>query len=104
MATYGPLALVVWFSVFGATILLARGVMALGFRWQWLDDATGGAGSWVAAYAVAKVLSPARIALVVTILPVIARWRRRWAGERESLPLASDAVQRVADPDPDAPA
>ena len=74
---YGPLALVVWFSVFGLTFGLVALLVQLGFDWPWLTEKTGGAGPLVAAYAVTKLLTPVRVAVVAAILPAAARVRDR---------------------------
>lgn len=75
---YGALALVVWYVLFGLTIGSAAAAIELGVDWPWLEEQVGGAGTWVAAYAVAKVLFPVRVAAVAAILPFAARLRRRF--------------------------
>ncbi len=74
---YGPLALVVWFSVFGLTFASVAALVHLGLDWPWLTEQTGGAGPLVAAYAVTKLLTPVRVAVVAAILPAAARVRDR---------------------------
>jgi hypothetical protein len=74
---YGWIAFVVWFGVFGLTILGAATAIEFGVDWPWLTEHVGTAGTWAAAYVVAKLLGPVRFAVVATILPFIGRWRRR---------------------------
>ncbi len=75
---YGALGLVVWYVLFGLTIGGAAALIEFGVNWPWLDEQVGTAGTWVAAYAVAKVLFPVRVAAVAAVLPFAARLRRRF--------------------------
>lgn len=74
---YGALALVVWFSVFGLTFVSVAALVHFGVDWPWLAEKTGGAGTLVAAYAVTKLLTPVRLAVVAAVLPWAARVRDR---------------------------
>lgn len=77
-AEYGVVGLILWYSVFGLTIGGAAVLVESGLHWSWLDEHVGSAGTWVAAYAIAKLLTPVRIALVAGILPFAGRLRRRF--------------------------
>ncbi len=74
---YGGLALAVWFGVFGLTFAAVATLVHLGVDWPWLTERTGSAGTLVAAYAVTKLLTPVRLAVVAAILPAAARLRDR---------------------------
>jgi hypothetical protein len=77
-AEYGVLAIVVWYAVFGLTLVTVAGLLELGLDWPWLDARVGDAGSWMGAYLIAKMLTPVRVALVAGVLPFAARLRRRF--------------------------
>lgn len=81
LAEYGVLALVVWYAVFGATIVSVAAVIELGVNWPWLDAKVGDAGTWVGAYVLAKLLTPLRFGVVAAVLPFAARLRRRLSGK-----------------------
>ncbi|MBM4393459.1 MAG: hypothetical protein FJ090_20235 [Deltaproteobacteria bacterium] len=76
-ADYGVLALGVWFGVFGLTFVTVAALVHMGVDWPWLAEKTGGMGTLVAAYAVTKLLTPVRLAVVVAVLPWAARVRDR---------------------------
>jgi hypothetical protein len=81
LAEYGMLALVVWYGVFGLTVVAVAGVIELGLDWPWLDEKVGDAGTWVGAYFLAKLLTPVRVGIVAALLPFAARVRRRFGRE-----------------------
>ncbi|MBM4369370.1 MAG: hypothetical protein FJ102_24370 [Deltaproteobacteria bacterium] len=74
---YGALALGVWFGVFGLTFVTVAALVHVGVDWPWLAEKTGGMGTLVAAYAVTKLLTPLRLAVVAAVLPWAARVRDR---------------------------
>ena len=80
LAEYGILALVVWYAVFGLTLLVVAGLIELGLDWPWLDAKVGDAGTWLGAYLLAKLLTPLRFGVVAAVLPFAARRRRRFTG------------------------
>lgn len=81
LAEYGVLALVVWYGVFGTTILAVAALIELGLNWPWLDAKVGDAGTWVGAYVLAKLLTPLRFGVVAAVMPFAARLRRRFSGK-----------------------
>ena len=74
---YGVLGLVIWYTLFGLTIAGVATAIEAGCTWPWLDEKAGTAGTWVAAYAVTKLLFPLRVAAIAAILPFAARLRNR---------------------------
>lgn len=80
IAEYGVLALVVWYAVFGMTIGGAAALLEFGVSWPWFEEKAGTAGTWVGAYLIAKATMPARVALVVALVPAVARLRSRVFG------------------------
>ncbi|MSQ02519.1 MAG: hypothetical protein EXR71_11625 [Myxococcales bacterium] len=78
---YGSLGLVVWFAVFGLNLAVAAVVIELGLDWPWLESHVGSASTFAGAYLIAKLLMPARVALVAALLPLAARVRRRLIGD-----------------------
>ncbi len=81
LTEYGLLAIVVWYAVFGVTILAAAGLLELGPGWPWLDSKVGELGTWAGAYLVAKLLQPLRFGVVAAVLPFAARLRSRLTGK-----------------------
>jgi ABC-type transport system involved in cytochrome c biogenesis permease component len=86
---YGPVAFVVWFTLFFAT--LGGFWFAVSRGWQ-PESASGTTGTLMIAYVASQATKPIRIAATVVLTPIVARvlrLRRQAAG---------------APPGPDAPA
>lgn len=79
LAEHGPLALYIYFSIFG--LVLAGFVLAIktGFA---VEGAAGTAGTWAAAYVATKVTQPLRIGATLLLTPIIGRLLRSRRGRR----------------------
>lgn len=79
LADYGPVALVLWFAIFGLTWSGFALAIQRGFE---VEGAAGTAGVWGAAYLATQVTKPVRIAATLLLTPVVGRfWKRRGAVE-----------------------
>jgi hypothetical protein len=74
LAEYGSVALVVYFAIFGATLLGFAAAISLGFDVQ---SSAGTAGTWGAAYVATKLSQPLRILATLAVVPLVVRIRRR---------------------------
>jgi hypothetical protein len=74
LAEYGPVALWVYFGIFG--LVLAAFAMAISFGIR-VESATEGAGTLGAAYLATKVTQPLRIAATLVVTPLVAGVMRR---------------------------
>lgn len=70
LAEYGPIALVVYLTIFFVVLFSAWGAIHLG--WQ-PTSVTANVGSFTAAYLATKLTQPVRIASTLAITPVVAR-------------------------------
>lgn len=67
---YGPVALVVYFTIFFASWIGFAAALLMGFE---VGGATAeGAAVWLAAYGATKVLQPLRIGLTLVATPFVA--------------------------------
>jgi hypothetical protein len=89
---YGPIALVVYFSIFFAVLITCWVAIHLG--WQ-PESAIGAAGAITGAYLATKVTQPLRIAATLVITPFAARVVHRFGLRRNS--GASGAEAEPAD-------
>lgn len=79
---YGPVAVVVWFSIFFATLggfyaALSSGVDLAAIANDWGFDGAriaAESGTIVVAYAATKLVQPLRILLFLAITPPLAHW------------------------------
>jgi hypothetical protein len=81
LAEYGPIAVVVYFTIFFGVLFSAWGAIHFGWR---PESVAGNVGTFTAAYLVAKVTQPARIALTLLLTPVVGRIHRQLAGKRDA--------------------
>jgi hypothetical protein len=89
LAEWGPLMLVVYFSIFGLVLVGFATAIELGFS---PSGVTGSAGTWVAAYAATQLTKPLRIAATFFITPVLGTLLRRVRRQ----PAAQEAVATPA--------
>lgn len=85
LAEYGPIALVLWFALFGLTWTGFAIAIQRGFE---VEGAASTAGVWGAAYLATQVTKPVRIAATLALTPLVGRiWKRRPA---EGPPVVDD--------------
>ncbi len=77
IAEYGVVALVIHYVVFAIVIISAY--LAMNAGWQ-PSGRMSGAGTWAAAYVVAKITQPVRLILTVALAPLAARLYTRLSG------------------------
>jgi hypothetical protein len=70
LAEYGPIAVVVYLTIFFAVLFTAWGAIHLG--WQ-PSSLTANVGSFTAAYLATKLTQPARIASTLALTPIVAK-------------------------------
>ena len=70
MTTYGWLALVIWFVIFGLVICGFAAAFRMGFSPEGKAETTG---VWGAAYIATQVTKPLRIAATLLLTPIVAR-------------------------------
>jgi hypothetical protein len=92
MAEYGPLALGVYFTIFGIVLLGFALALDLG-----LDVGTpaGTAGLWATAYVATKLTQPLRILATLAVTPLLVgalRWKKK---KHESF---ASSAKEVTDP------
>jgi hypothetical protein len=91
LSEWGPLLVVVYFSIFGIVLVGFVAAIKLGLR---PEGAPGTVGTWGAAYVATQLTKPLRIAATFLITPalgtLIRRFRRpqRVAAENEGAPRA----------------
>jgi hypothetical protein len=74
LTEYGPIAVVVYLSVFFVVLFGAWAAIHAGWK---PTSVTGGVGTFTAAYLTTKVTYPVRIATTLAVTPVVARvWGR----------------------------
>jgi hypothetical protein len=76
LTEYGPVAIVVYFTIFFLVLLSAWTAIHLGWR---PESVTGSVGTFTAAYLVTKVTQPLRIAGTLALTPLAAIAYRRIA-------------------------
>ena len=69
-AEYGAVAVVVYLAIFTLVLLGSWAAIHLGWK---PHSATGGVGSFAAAYIATKLTQPLRIAATLALTPVVAR-------------------------------
>ena len=74
LSEWGPLLVVVYFSIFAIVLVGFATAIKLGFR---PDSATGTAGTWGAAWLATKLTQPLRIAATLFITPALGTLMRR---------------------------
>jgi len=92
MAEYGVIAVIVYFTIFFATLFAAwaaiqRGVnlAALATRFGLSSNGiVANLGAWTAAYIFTKLLQPVRIGLTLILTPLLARLYERTRGVNRS--------------------
>ena len=92
MAEYGVIAVIVYFTIFfatlfGAWVAIQRGVdlAALAARFGLSSNGiVANLGAGTAAYIFTKILQPVRIGLTVVLTPLLARLYERTRGRRPS--------------------
>lgn len=77
IAEYGVVALVVHYIIFAIVIVSAY--LAMNAGWQ-PSGRMAGAGTWAAAYVVAKITQPVRLIVTVALAPLAARLYTRLSG------------------------
>ena len=83
LAEYGTVAVVVYFTIFFAT--LAGFWLAIRFGWR-PESAAGTMGTWAAAYIATKLTQPIRIAATLVVTPIVAKIYNRVRGPRPASP------------------
>ena len=97
-AEYGPIAVVVYFSIFFSVWGGFAAAIHMGFD---IESAGGNAGTWTAAYIATKVTQPLRIAATLVITPIVARFLRRNKSAPAAEPTqAGPAPQPQSEPPP----
>ena len=92
MAEYGVIAVIVYFTIFFATLFAAWAAIQRGVNLAALATRFGlssnrivaNLGAWTAAYIFAKILQPVRIGLTVILTPLLARLYERTRGAKRS--------------------
>ena len=74
LAEYGTVAVVVYFTIFFATLFGFWLAIRLGWR---PSSAAGTMGTWAAAYIATKLTQPIRIAATLVVTPVVAKLYER---------------------------
>lgn len=105
LATYGMVAVVVYFTIFfavlfGAWLAIERGadLPALAARMGLpINRAVAGVGSFTLAYLFTKITQPVRIAATLALTPLLARVYERVTGRAPS-GISTDAPAPAADP------
>jgi hypothetical protein len=83
LAEYGTVAVIVYFTIFFATL----GGFWLAIRFGWRpSSAAGSVGTLAAAYIATKLTQPIRIGATLVVTPLIAKLYERARGRRERLP------------------
>lgn len=78
-ADYGPIALVIWFVIFGLTIVGFAMAIQAGVK---VESAAGTAGVWGAAYIATQLTKPIRIFATLGLTALVGRfWNRRRSSE-----------------------
>ena len=85
LAEYGTVAVVVYFTIFFAT--LAGFWLAIRLGWR-PSSAAGSVGTWAAAYIATKLTQPIRIGATLLITPFVAKLYERIRGRRGTTPNA----------------
>ena len=80
LAEYGTVAVVVYFTIFFATLFGFWLAISMGWR---PSSAAGTAGTWAAAYIATKLTQPIRIGATLVITPFVAKLYERVRGRRE---------------------
>ena len=70
METYGPVAIVVYFAIFGLVFVGAIIAIHMGFQ---VSSGAGSAGALGAAYVATKLTQPVRILATLALTPLAAR-------------------------------
>ncbi|MEO1173826.1 MAG: hypothetical protein AAFX94_17520 [Myxococcota bacterium] len=71
---YGRIAVVVWFVVFGLTLVGFAAAIKAGFQ---VEGIAATAGVWAAAYVASKVTLPLRVVATLAITPIVGRFFKR---------------------------
>ena len=74
---HGLVAFLLWWLVFGTTLMGAYTLISLGF----VEEGEGGAGVWAAAYVLTQLTKPVRIAIVLGLTPLVSWVRRERLGQ-----------------------
>jgi len=78
LAEYGPIAMVVYLTIFTLVLFGFWGAIHLG--WQ-PESLTANVGGFTAAYLATKLTQPARIASTLAITPIVAKVYGRLSGK-----------------------
>ena|SRR5688572_1190577 len=85
LAEYGTVAVIVYFTIFFATL----GGFWLAIRFGWRpSSAAGSVGTFAAAYIATKLTQPIRIAATIVVTPLVAKLYERVRGRRGVAPNA----------------
>ncbi|MEL6543184.1 MAG: hypothetical protein AAFQ82_01080 [Myxococcota bacterium] len=88
LAEYGVVAVVLWFTIFGLTLVGFALAIQNGFE---VESAAGTAGVWGAAYVATQLTKPIRIAVTLVLTPIVGRlWRRGGSAQESAGPEPSD--------------
>jgi hypothetical protein len=83
LAEYGTVALIVYFTIFFATL----GGFWLAIRFGWRPSSTAGSvGTLAAAYIATKLTQPIRIGATLVVTPFVAKLYERLRGRRPVTP------------------
>lgn len=83
LSEWGPLLVIVYFSIFAIVLVGFATAIKLGLR---PESATGTAGTWGAAWLATKLTQPLRIAATVMITPALGALLRRFRRQPEPAP------------------
>ena len=75
LAEWGPLLVVVWFTLFGLVLVGFVLAIQLGFE---VESTAGTLGTWGAAYVATQLTKPLRLAATVIITPALGAFLRRF--------------------------
>jgi hypothetical protein len=96
---YGPVAVVIHFTLFG--VVLFGAWMAINFGWQ-PESATGSLGTVAAAYVATRATMPFRLGATAVLTPLVARVYTRFTGKAVEAAKPEGAAAAVVVPPADA--
>ena len=83
LAEYGPVAAVVYFTIFFAVLFGFWAAIRFGWR---TESTAGSVGTFTAAYIATKLTQPLRIAATLALTPLAAKLYERITGKSRAVP------------------